>query len=169
MKKNDCTVYGLNGVCRILDIVPSPFDPHDPRLYYVMKPLTGTENAMIYTPVAYGDSHFRPVMTQTEAMNVPALFRHVEIISVDNEKKRRDTYSRTLAEGTPLACIRILKTVAVRREEMAGQKKHLPDLDIKFEEKAKKCLYGELSVALQCTYEEAQNFFESETIKTVAK
>ena len=49
-KPEEYVVYGANGVCLITELCPSPFDPADERLFYVMKPVTDRGTSVIYTP-----------------------------------------------------------------------------------------------------------------------
>ncbi len=155
-KVDDCVVYGINGVCKIIDICPSPFDKKDVRLFYVMQPLFGVGNATIYTPA---DNELQKIRTLISKESAEALLRTpptIETVSVDVEKKRRDAYHTVMQEGSPLSYLRILKSVKYRRNEATENKKHLPDVDVEYEAKARKCLYGELSVVLGCEYGEIE-------------
>ncbi len=154
-KVSDYVVYGANGVCRILDICPSPFDKTDTRLFYVMKPLSAVGDATIYIPETF-TSRIRPVITPDEAEKVLVSYADATPLDVAVERQRREVYQAAITEGSPFTCLRILKTVNKRRADAAQNKKHLPDVDVEFEAKARKCLLGELSLVLSLSDSEIE-------------
>ncbi len=154
-KVNDHVVYGANGVCRILDICPSPFDKTDPRLFYVMKPLSAVGNSTIYMPEEFHE-RIRPIISPDEAKRVLTAYTDAPPLPVPVERQRREVYHSAITEGSPLSCLRILKTVRLRRADAAQNKKHLPDVDVEFEAKARKCLFGELMLVLSLSDNEIE-------------
>ena len=156
-KIDDHVVYGISGVCRIIEICHSPFNKADDRLFYVMQPLFGVGNATIYTPTDNELQKIRPLVSRAEA---EALFQHppvIETVKVEFEKKRRDAYHAVMMENSPLSYLKILKSVKLRRLETYENKKHLPDVDVEYEAKAKKCLCGELAVVLDREYADIES------------
>lgn len=151
-KIDDFVVYGINGVCKVIDVCPSPFDKRDTRLFYVMQPLFGVGNSTIYTPADNEPQRIRPLISRADAEALVSAPPAIETVQVEIEKKRRDAYHAVMQEGSPLSYLKILKSVKLRRIETSENKKHLPDVDVEYEAKAKKCLYGELAVALDREY-----------------
>ena len=68
--KNEYVVYGTSGVCLVSDIVPSPFDPADPRLFYVLKPVGSPSGSAVFTPVGNEMVNMRALMSR-EQVNDP--------------------------------------------------------------------------------------------------
>lgn len=154
-KIDDYVAYGVNGVCRVVDVCPSPFDKTDTRSFYVLKPLfaAAASNATIYTPVDIEARRLRPLIDRAEAESLLNSAETITAVDIGTEKNRRHVYQETMATCDVREYARILKTVRRRRTEAAALRKNLPDVDIEFESKAKKCLYGELSVVLGVPFE----------------
>ena len=157
-KIDDCVSYGVSGVCRIVDICPSPFDKTDTRDFYVLKPLfmAATANSTIYSPIGIENRKLRPLITKEEAKALLRIAPTLPQIAVDAEKNRRRTYQETMASGDVHEYVRILKTVAYRRKEAAELRKQLPDVDVEYEAKARRCLFGELSTVLGIPFNEIE-------------
>ena len=155
-KTDDFVVYGINGVCKIIDVCPSPFDKKDTRLFYVMQPLFGVGNSTIYTPIDNELQKIRPLISKKDAKALIDTPPVIDTVHVEIEKKRRDAYHAVMQEGSPLSYLKILKSVRLRRIETSESKKHLPDVDVEYEARAKKCLYGELAVVLDREYKEIE-------------
>ncbi len=153
--KNDYIVYGTSGVCLVCDIVPSPFDATDQRLYYVLKPLGSPSGSSVYTPVENTSVNMRSLMSREQVDALREVFSSVEVISVSNEKQRRNVYRDILSNNDPRGWIRVLQTVALRRRSFAEQKKRLPEVDNEYEAIALRCLCREISVVLGTAYEVA--------------
>ena len=157
-KIDDCVSYGVSGVCRIVDICPSPFDKTDTRDFYVLKPLfmAATANSTIYSPIGIENRKLRPLITKEEAKELLRVAPTLPQITVDTEKNRRRTYQETMASGDVREYVRILKTVACRRKEAAELRKQLPDVDVEYEAKARRCLFGEISTVLGIPFNEIE-------------
>ena len=76
-------------------------------------------------------------------------------VEVDKERNRRDAYRNAICSGDGKDYVRIIKTVRRRRVEFLAQKRRLSETDTDFEDRARKCLVGELSVALNIEPREA--------------
>jgi CarD family transcriptional regulator len=81
-------------------------------------------------------------------------------LTVEREKNRRDVYRKTLETASAESLVSIIKTVQIRRIELAKIKKRPSESDNDYEKKAKHCLYGELSVALEIPFSEVERFIE---------
>ncbi len=158
-------VYGTNGVCRVTDICPSPFDESDTRTYYKLEPTKGA-NLVIYTPVDNESVTMRELISANEAVGLLQSLPKLEPIVVPFDKKRREVYRDIIQTASPYEYLRLLKTVHLRRAEFRKTRRRLPDIDSDFEHTAREALYGELSVVLERTRDdingEIMREFESE-------
>lgn len=145
-------VFGSEGVFTVIEYTNSPIDKGDPRVFYVLRPLTGAEGNRIITPSEGGLTAMRAVIGREEALALIDKIPEIGIIEVSNERNRRDTYRAVMAEGRPDSMVSIIKTVRERRVSFAKQKRRLSETDADFESRAKHCLYSELSVALDIPY-----------------
>lgn len=147
-------VYGSEGVYFVAEYTSSPVDKNDTRQYYLLKPIFGPAGNIIFTPVDNDRVKMRPVMDEQSARSFIEKIPDVEILTVEREKNRRETYKSTLSNATPEDFLAIIKTVHVRREEFLRAKKRVAESDNDYEKKCKFCLYGELSLALGMSVEE---------------
>ncbi len=138
----------------------SPIDKNDTRQFYVLRPVHGPAGNVIMTPVDNERAKMRPVMSREEAIAFVDSLSQIEVLTVDREKNRRDIYRKTLETASAESLVSIIKTVQMRRIELAKVKKRPSESDNDYEKKAKHCLYGELSVALEIPFSEVERFIE---------
>lgn len=150
----DLLFYGTNGVCRVSEICPSPFDPSDTRTFYKLTPIAENSSLVIYTPVDNTQVVMRSLISREEAEALVARIPEIEKVAVDVEKHRKEAYRETIREGGPEGFVKIIKTVRARREFFRRTRRRVPDLDNDFEHTARTCLYGELSTVLGISRDE---------------
>ena len=156
----DKIVYGSEGVFTVAEYTSSPVDKNDDRKFYVLKPVYGPQGNIIMTPVDNINVKMRAVMDRADALALIERIALIDILFVEREKNRRDTYREALACATCENYVSIIKTVHLRREEAIKQKKRLAESDNDYEKKAKFCLYGELSIALELSVSEVEQMIE---------
>ncbi len=154
----DKIMYGTEGVYIVSEYADSPIDKSDGRRFYVLKPAHGPEGNLIYTPVDNDKVNMRPVMTRDEALAFIDTIPDISALEVEKEKNRREVYRLTMQDADCNEYVSIIKTVHQRREELAKYKKRLSEADNNYEKKAKFCLYGELSIALDIPVDEIERF-----------
>jgi CarD family transcriptional regulator len=157
----DKIVYGSEGVFTVSEYTDSPIDKNDDRRFYVLKPIFGPEGNIIMTPVDNINVKMRAVMDRSDALSFIERIPDICILTVEKEKNRRDTYREALACANCEQYVSIIKTVYARREEAIKQKKRLAESDNDYEKKAKFCLFGELSVAMELSVSEIERLVEA--------
>ena len=153
-------VYGANGVCRVTEICPSPFDASDTRMFYVLKPAGDRGNSVIYTPVDNESVLMRPLLSREAVEGLVARVSSLPVLDVPVERQRKDVYKSTMASVDPELYFRLLKTVYERREAAKEKRKRLPEMDNEYEFLAKKSLYTELSLVLGIPEVEVEGYLE---------
>jgi len=152
----DKIVYGSEGVYTVSEYTRSPFDNKDERVFYLLRPLHGSASNMIVTPAEGGSTVMREIMTHDEALALIERIPEIEEVTVEKERLRRDVYREVLRLATADNFVSLIKTVRARREVFMAQKRRLSEADTDFESRAKHCLFGELSVVLDITVDEAE-------------
>lgn len=153
--KGDKVIYGISGVCTVVDITTSPFGGGDLRIYYVLKPLDDNAS-VIYTPAEGGKVVVRAMLTPEEAKSLISRKDEISVITVTSEKLRRDSYRTALSSADPEKYISIIKTVASRRKYALRTHRQLAITDTEYERNAKYCLYNELSLVFGTTFDEVE-------------
>ena len=153
-KAGDHIVYGLNGVCLVTEVGPSPFDKGDSRTFYILRPVGGHSSSVIYTPVDNDRVPMRPLMTPSEAEALLASLAEIPTLPIAAEKARRDTYRTAIVAGDPVAYVSVIKTILGRRAEFSGTQRRLPEFEMEYDGLARRHLYTELSLVLGRPVEE---------------
>ncbi len=162
----DRIVYGAEGVFCVSELASSPLDKNDTRVFYVLKPMFGRPDSLIYTPAEGCMINMRPVMSRQEALSLLEQLPEIGEVEVEREKNRRDCYRDAMRGTMAENYIRIIRSVLRRREDFLRQKKRLPEADVEYEKRAKNCLYGELSVALDIPFDQVEGLvFEKMTVR----
>ena len=145
---DDLIIYGTCGVCTVTDICPSPFDKTDTRTYYRLKPRELSAGDTIYTPVLNEKIPMRPLLSKEEG----AAFLHAAasypLPEIPVDKQRREFYRLALLSTDPLRALGVLRSIRRREQMLELQRKHLPDLDREFYDRAMRHLTNELSIVL---------------------
>ncbi len=157
-KIGDHIVYGTNGVCLVTDVCPSPFDKHDTRTYYVLKPVAGHAESVIYTPIDNDRIPMRALMSLEEVEELLSRLHTIPHLPIPNEKGRREVYRTALFAGCPDSYVAVIKTIGGRRHEFSASGRRLPEFEIECDGIARRHLYTELSVVLGRPVEEMEGY-----------
>ena len=152
----DQIVYGSEGVYTVSEYTRSPFDNKDERVFYLLRPLHGSASNVIVTPSEGGSTVMREIMTRDEALALIERVPEIREVEVEKERLRRDVYREVLRHATAENFVSLIKTVRARREIFFAQKRRLSEADTDFEGRAKHCLFGELSVVLDISVDDAE-------------
>ncbi len=156
----DKIVYGSEGVFTVQEYTASPLDKSDERIFYILVPISGSQNNKIIAPSDGGRVPMRGVISRDEALALIDRMPEIGEITVAQERGRRDAYRAVINEGRGEDFVSIIKTVRRRREEFMLLKRRLSETDTDFEGRAKNCLFGELSVALDIPRADVERFIE---------
>lgn len=148
-------IYGVNGICRVEGIGPSPYDKTDTREYYLLIPVS-TSTSSIYTPVDNDKVPMRRLMTTQEIDHLAARIPEIELLSVPVEKQRREIYRAVLGSLEPEGYVQIIKTVGQRRAALAAARKHFPMTDLEYGRLARHLLCSECAHVLGVSEKEAE-------------
>ena len=141
-------VYGTNGICRVEEICPSPYDKADARTFYLLVPLHNPMSSTIYTPVDNTRVPMRRLMTPQEIDGLIAAMPEIETLNIPVEKQRREIYRTTIGELRPEGYVSVMKTIHQRRIQLAAAHKHFPVSDMEYGRLAKHLLYSEVAYVL---------------------
>ena len=154
----DHIVYGINGICRVAEIGPSPYDKADTRLFYLLIPVNNPMSSTIYTPVDNQRVPMRPLMTKEEIEALIAAIPSLLPLTVPVEKQRREIYRTVIGELRPEGYVQVIKTVRRRRLDLAAAHKHVPMTDLEYGRLARNLLAGECAHVLGLTPAQADAY-----------
>ena len=144
----DYVVYGHTGICQVMGVTTMDMAGiSKDRLYYILRP-EGQAEGKIYTPVDNGKMVLRKVMTREEAEALIAEIPSIEILEIDDEKRREERYKECIKSCECRELIRIIKTIYLRKQERISKGKKVTATDDRYLKMAEDNLYSEMSMLL---------------------
>lgn len=151
---NDTVVYGMTGVCKIVDISKQSFVKNEVKKYYVLKPVS-SEGSTIYAPCDSCDGKLRPVLTADEVNSI--------IDDVKNEEPEiapffdREKCNQIMKSGDRKELLRLVRSLDASKKDVVkkGRKFHVSDESIM--RTASKLLCDEFSLVLDVKPEEVMS------------
>lgn len=145
---DDYVVYGIHGVCRILDLQEQCVGTHR-RMYYVLEPMDQSGAKYMLpsdNPVVLGK--IRPLMSKEELEQILQSSEVEKDCWVADENKRKQIYRELINGGDRATLIRMIGTLERHKQAqtLAGRKFHLCDEN--FLRDAKKLIESEISLIL---------------------
>ena len=152
----DKIIYGESGVCTVEHIAPLDSSGSADRLYYHLRPYIGS--GTYFSPVDSG-AFMRPVISREEAEALIASIPGIEpAICNDPRCNHVDAFYKELfRQHTPEAMVSIIKGLHIRINSRKT-KSTRAEATMK---RAKEVLHGELSVALDISYPEVEDYIKS--------
>ncbi|MEE0969205.1 MAG: CarD family transcriptional regulator [Clostridia bacterium] len=145
---NEYVFYGSEGICRIDDIVSSPFsDVKTDAKYYVLHSTHGG-NSTAYVPLEGAGNLLRPVMTKNDIDMLMSKVAGITLFEECNLKQLKEKYSTALRSGDPCEWVRVIRTVTNRIVNGRDGGKKVSDAERSFSDNAKKFLYKEIATVL---------------------
>lgn len=156
-KIGDKVVYGQTGVCVITDICEKEFIRNKKNKYYVLSPLTLSNN-VIYAPVEDPKVFMRHIITKEQAdgliNSIPEIVENMEK-TLESDK---DGYREEINNHTLSGLVEITTHIYAKKKECSAFKKRLNAVDEKYMKIAENLLFGELSEVLEIPFEEVPKY-----------
>lgn len=160
-QRGDQVLYGIHGVCRIVDLETRRIDRKRIE-YYVLEPIDQS-GARFYVPTQNqaAVAKLRPIITQQELND---LLRSEDAYAdawITDENQRKQHYRDLITSGDRAALIRMVHTLHKHKEEQvaAGRKFHLCDEN--FLRDAEKLLNSEFSLVLNIHQDEVSSYVQN--------
>lgn len=158
----DRVVYGIHGVCRIVDQEKRVID-RKTVTYLVLEPM-GQEGSRYLVPThnEAAMSKLRPMLTPEE---LEALMGSEEVRQdgwIREENLRKNTYRELITSGDRAGLLRMVHTLYRHKREQnaAGKKVHLADEN--FLRDAEKLLVSEISVVMSLPADQARTYLRTQ-------
>jgi len=155
-KVGEYVVYGTNGVCKVESIGTLNMGMGD-REYYTLTPIY-EKKSKLFTPVDNQKVIMRPVLTLEETNELIDGIEEIDLLYVEDEKKREETYKEAMRTCDSKQWIKIIKTLYLRKQDRLSKGKKATSSDEKYLHMAQQNLYGELAFSLKISKEEVEEF-----------
>ncbi len=154
-------VYGMHGVCRILDIETKTVDRKKVQ-YYVLQPIE-QDSCRYYVPVNNPAAavKLRPVMTKQELETILKDSAGQDDVWIEDENQRKQYYRQLVASADKMALICMVRALYLHKDRQiaAGRKFHLCDEN--FLRDAKKLLDNEFALALSISPADVEKYVQN--------
>ncbi len=146
-EKNELVKYGLNGICKITDIITRDFCG-ELMEYYVLTPLNIKDSTyFVPTKNEMLTSKMQHILSKDEVFalidNSPS-----SVTWVDNDKARAEAFAVVLSSKDRRDIISLIKTIKNRKVELDLIGKHLHAADERALAEAERVITDEFSVSL---------------------
>lgn len=157
-EKGELIICGGHGVCRVIDITDNPIDRMDrKRKYYLLEPVF-EKTSTIYTPVDNEKIIMRRIMNEEEAQRLIEHIREIDIVWIQEEKRREQTYKDAIRTYDSRSLVQIIKTLYQRKKVRINEGKKVLSSDEQYLRKAEELLYSEMSLALSIPKDKVEEY-----------
>lgn len=156
----DIVMYGTFGICKVTAIEKRDYTGEEQE-YYILKH-TSSEKNTFYVPLsnesALSNMHY--VCSKAEVDELISHMNSEGLIWIDNDNKRKEEYSRIIKDADKHEIIRLIKTLYLRRKELAESGKKLRSTDENYLSLAENMLFEEFAFALDIDRSEVVEYIE---------
>ncbi len=167
-EKGELIICGGHGVCRVIDITDNPIDRMDKkRKYYLLEPVF-EKASTIYTPVDNEKIIMRRIMNREEAQKLIEHIKEIDVVWVQEEKRREQTYKDAIRTYDSRSLVQIIKTLYQRKRVRINEGKKVLSSDEQYLRKAEELLYSEMSLALSIPKDQVEAYIKEAVKKQEA-
>ena len=156
----DIVMYGSFGICKVTAIEKRDLTGEEQE-YYILKHINSEKN-IFYVPInnVTALSKMHPICSKAEVDELISHMDSEELIWIDNDIKRKEEYSRIIKDADIHEIIRLIKTLYLRRKELAVSGKKLRSADENYLSLAENMLFEEFAYALDIDKSEVVEYIE---------
>ena len=158
---DDYIMYGKTGVCKVVDITNEKFINGEKRKYYILSPIYNNDT-IIKIPLDNDKVPMRKVISKGDMTALINDIPNMEILWIDDEKKRITQFETMLKSGQCEELIKLIKSIKFSKKyaRSIGKKLEQPDRDIMKE--AERLLTEEFAIILNVYPNEASSYILSQ-------
>ncbi|MCR4888562.1 MAG: CarD family transcriptional regulator [Ruminococcus sp.] len=159
-KVDDMVMYGSFGICKVTAIEKRDLTGEEQE-YYILKHINSEKN-IFYVPTNNDTalSKMHPICSKAEVDELISHMNSEGLIWIDNDIKRKEEYSRIIKDADKHEIIRLIKTLYLRRKELAKSGKKLRSTDENYLSLAENMLFEEFAYALDIDKSEVVEYIE---------
>ncbi len=151
----DYIICGSNGVCKVQDIGRNVPGAKEGRTYYTLASVY-QKGMVVYTPVDNKKVVMRAILTKTEAEELVAGIKEIDMLWVSDDKRREEAYKEALRSCDCKQLVGIIKNLYNRKQERMAAGKKIITNDENYFKMAEDILYEELAISLEMNKEDVK-------------
>ncbi len=156
----DMIMYSSFGICKVTAIEKRDLTGEEQE-YYILKLINSDKN-IFYVPTNNDTalSKMHPICSKAEVDELISHMNSEGLIWIDNDIRRKEEYSRIIKDADKREIIRLIKTLYLRRKELAESGKKLRSTDENYLSLAENMLFEEFAFALDIDKSEVVEYIE---------
>ncbi|CEH33620.1 CarD family transcriptional regulator [Romboutsia lituseburensis] len=154
---NDYVMYGMTGVCKIIDITNEKFINNMKKEYYVLTPVY-SENTTIKIPVDNVKIPMRRVLSKEEAISIINDIPNNNILWEEDEKIRKAQFQEMLKSGDCNELIKLIRCIYLNKEYLQSIGKKTYQVDLDFMKDAERLLNEEFAISLNISPDDVYSY-----------
>ena len=158
---DDYIMYGMTGVCKVVDITNEKFINGEKRKYYVLNPIYNNDTT-IKVPLDNDKIPMRKVISKGDMTSLINDIPNMEILWIDDEKKRMAQFETMLKSGQCEELIKLIKNIKFSKKYARSNDKKLYKSDKDIMKEAKRLLTEEVAIILNIYPNEANSYILSQ-------
>ncbi|CEP48182.1 CarD family transcriptional regulator [Paraclostridium sordellii] len=158
---DDYIMYGMTGVCKVVDITNEKFINGEKRKYYVLNPIYNNDTT-IRVPLDNDKIPMRKVISKGDMTSLINDIPNMEILWIDDEKKRMAQFETMLKSGQCEELIKLIKNIKFSKKYARSNDKKLYKSDKDIMKEAKRLLTEEVAIILDIYPKEANSYILSQ-------
>ena len=155
-KVDDYIMYGITGVCKVIDITNEKFINGEKRDYYVLSPIHNN-NTIIKIPLDNNKIPMRKIISKGDVTSLINDMPNMDTLWIDDEKKRNNQFKMMLKSGK---CEDLIKLIFNKRYAKSTSKK-LNKADTEIIKEAERLLHEEFAIILNISPKEVNSYISS--------
>lgn len=146
-KVNDYIMYGMTGVCKVIDIKEEKFINDTKKECYVLDPIY-SKNTIIKIPVDNKKVVMRKIHSKEEAISLINSMPEKETLWIDDERERTDKFKLMLKTGECEDLITLIKSIYSNKKNKGALGKKINKSDDEIMKAAENLLNEEFAIIL---------------------
>ena len=156
-KVDDYIMYGITGVCKVIDITNEKFVNGEKRNYYVLSPINNN-NTIIKIPLDNNKVPMRSIISKGDVTSLINDMPNMEPLWIDDEKNRNKQFKTMLKSGK---CEDLIKLIFNKRYAKSASKK-LNKADKEIIKEAERLLNEEFAISLNISPKEVNSYISKQ-------
>ena len=159
-KVNDYIMYGMTGVCQVVDITKESFIDNLQKEYYVLKYIYSNDT-IIKIPTDNKKVPMRKILSKGEVTTLINSMPNSETIWIDDDRKRNEEFKSILKTGDIENLVKLIRSIYLDKEykKSIGKKSYKVDEEIM--QMAERLLNEEFATILNISPNEVATYISS--------
>lgn len=159
-KVNDYIMYGLTGVCQVVDITKESFINNLQKEYYVLKYIYDNDT-IIKIPTDNEKIPMRKLLSKEDMATLINSMPNSETIWIDNDRKRNEEFKSILKTGDIENLVKLIRSIYLDKEHKQSIGKKLYKVDDEIMQTAERLLNEEFATILNISPDEVATYIST--------